>query len=60
MSPVLWNTVKATFSAGLSVDVRGASGGLDYDPVDEETTAPIDIWVLQDGEITVIQTIEPD
>ena len=26
------------------IDVRGASGELDYDPVTEETTAPVEVW----------------
>lgn len=55
-----WNTVKASFKAATAVDVQGASGTLDYDPETEETTAPIDIWVYQDGEIVTIETIEPD
>lgn len=55
-----WNTVKASFEAGRSVDVRGASGELDYDPATEETASPVDIWVYQDGEITVIDTIAPE
>lgn len=62
-SPLLattWNTVKATFAEGRAVDVRGASGSLDYDPDDEETIAPIDIWVYRDGEIVTIETVEPD
>jgi branched-chain amino acid transport system substrate-binding protein len=55
-----WNTVKASFKAATAVDVQGASGALDYSPIDEETTAPIDIWVYRDGQIQTIQTIYPD
>ncbi|MBM4367534.1 MAG: hypothetical protein FJ102_15080, partial [Deltaproteobacteria bacterium] len=43
------------------VNVQGASGALDYDPVTEETTGPIDVWVIAaDGEsFEVAETIEP-
>ncbi len=43
-----WSTVRANFQEGLSIDVLGASGELDYDPVTEETSAPIDLWVVND------------
>ena len=42
--PTQWNNVKASFSAGSSIDVLGASGNLDYDPATEETTAPIEVF----------------
>ena len=32
------------FRLDESVNVRGASGELDYDPITEETTAPIEVW----------------
>jgi branched-chain amino acid transport system substrate-binding protein len=32
------------FRLGESVDLTGASGNLSYDPVSEETSAPIEIW----------------
>jgi branched-chain amino acid transport system substrate-binding protein len=60
LQPTSWNTVKSAFKTQTSIDVSGASGPLDYSPTDEETTAPIDIWVYRDGEIETIQTIEPD
>jgi branched-chain amino acid transport system substrate-binding protein len=41
-----WNTVKASFEEGVSVDVVGTSGNLDYDPVTEETTSTIDVWTI--------------
>ncbi len=49
--PTNWNPVKAQFKAGNSIDVLGASGELDFDPVTEETTAPIEIWrIHRDGD----------
>ncbi|MEQ1565053.1 MAG: ABC transporter substrate-binding protein [Myxococcota bacterium] len=56
-----WNTVKASFKAGTGVDVRGASGTLDYDPQTEETAAPIDVWtVLPSGDGFVVAcTFDP-
>lgn len=56
-----WPDVLSRFEAGSSVDVEGASGHLDYDPDTEETTAAIDIWVVnaaQDGFETQY-TVEP-
>jgi hypothetical protein len=28
------------------VNLQGASGALDYDPVTEETSAPVEVWVI--------------
>lgn len=44
--PTNWPTVVERFRAGESIDVRGASGPLDYDPDTEETTAPISVWAI--------------
>lgn len=45
-----WNNVKAAFSDGDSVDLSGASGSLDYDPLTGETAAPVNVWVIiEDG-----------
>ncbi len=44
-----WPTVRATFEAGDDIDVRGASGQLDFDPSTEETSAPIEIWKVTDA-----------
>ena len=41
-----WDDVVTQFSAGASIDVTGASGSLDYDPLTEETTAPIEVWTV--------------
>lgn len=46
-----WSSVVASFEAGASVDVTGASGTLDYDTEDWEVSAPITVWtVVSDGE----------
>lgn len=37
------------FRLGESVDVRGASGDLDFDPVSEETRAPVEVWRVAAG-----------
>jgi branched-chain amino acid transport system substrate-binding protein len=51
IGPNSWTTVRARFEAGQRIDVTGASGRLDYDPVTEETTAPIIVWAVDpDGE----------
>ena len=34
------------FRNGESINIRGASGNLDYSPSTEETTGPIDVWTI--------------
>jgi branched-chain amino acid transport system substrate-binding protein len=56
-----WADLRAHFAVASAVDVQGASGELDYDPATEETTAPIDVWVVdktRDG-FTTVQTYSP-
>jgi len=50
-----------SFREGVGVDIRGASGALDYDPATEETTSSIDVWTISvNGErIVVDQTYDP-
>lgn len=47
VKPLNWGTVRTKFAAGTAINVVGASGHLDYDDSDEETTAPIDIWDIE-------------
>jgi len=51
-------SLETAFAGGGGVDVRGASGALDYDPVSEETTAPIQLWTVG-GDMTAGFTILP-
>jgi hypothetical protein len=46
LAPSNWDDVLDAFAEGRSVDVRGASGALDYSSEDEETTAPVEIWTI--------------
>ena len=56
-----WSTVLAQFRQGTAVDIAGTSGSLDYDPATEETTGPVNVWVIDisDLEVTPIYTVEP-
>ncbi len=46
-----WSTAQAELAAGSPIDIRGASGQLDYDPSTEETSSPIEVWSISvDGE----------
>lgn len=56
-----WYGLRAHFAEGQGVDVEGASGHLDYDPATEETTSPIDIWVVDDAVtgFETVYTVEP-
>ncbi|HEY8379683.1 MAG TPA: hypothetical protein VIK91_24490, partial [Nannocystis sp.] len=50
VSDVTWNAIKTAFKNKRSINVTGASGALDYDPVTEETTAPVVRWtIVSDG-----------
>jgi ABC-type branched-subunit amino acid transport system substrate-binding protein len=59
--PTSWNSVTSAFSRGSSIDVLGASGTLDYDPVTEETAGPIDLWTVQAAgrDFDVVCTFDP-
>ena len=57
--PSGWSSVLQIFRDGGAVDVKGASGDLDFDPATEETSAGIEVWQVQDRSITSIYTIEP-
>ncbi len=46
VQPLSWGGIQETLSTGASINVRGASGALDYDPVTEETSAPIQVWTI--------------
>jgi ABC-type branched-subunit amino acid transport system substrate-binding protein len=46
VQPLSWGGILETLRTGAGVNVRGASGELDYDPVTEETSAPIQVWVI--------------
>lgn len=47
--PSYWNTALQHFRVGQSINIRGASGALDYDPQTEETSGAIDIWYIDLG-----------
>lgn len=42
-----WSSIKKAFSEKRSINIRGASGELDYDPTTEETTAPVLRWTIE-------------
>lgn len=41
-----WPTALAELSAGRPVNLEGASGDLDVDPVTEEMTADVEVWTI--------------
>lgn len=60
IDPTSWSAVRASFAEASSIDVSGASGSLDFDPDTEETTASIDVWIIENGDTFVtVDTIEP-
>ena len=56
-----WNTGRARISAGQSIDVKGTSGPLQYDPATEETATAVDIWAITESgdDFEVVETFEP-
>jgi ABC-type branched-subunit amino acid transport system substrate-binding protein len=60
MLPSSWKAVLVAFGAGRAIDVRGASGELDYDPDTKQLNAPIEIWgVTSEGGRFVTTPIGP-
>lgn len=61
VDPSTWPLVAGELANGGSVDVTGASGKLDFNPVTEETRGPTDIWKISaDGKSIVVElTIQP-
>src|SRR6185295_845829 len=49
--PSSWATVVNAFRTGGSVNLSGASGELDFDPVTRNVMAPIEIWSIANGAI---------
>ena len=56
-----WLSAVNAFRSGTAIDVRGASGELDFEPDTEETSAPVDVWIVgTDGSIETVATHHPD
>jgi branched-chain amino acid transport system substrate-binding protein len=53
--PASWPGVVAAFRGGAQVNVSGASGELDFDPVTREASAPIEVWTVTSaaGQFTI-------
>jgi ABC-type branched-subunit amino acid transport system substrate-binding protein len=57
INPTSWSQVQAVFDESSPVDVTGSSGSLDFDPDSEETTAPIDVWIIDGTSFVTVDTI---
>ena len=53
-----WGMALTAFETETSVDLVGASGSLDFDPVTEETATPIEVWRISGMDASA--TIELD
>jgi branched-chain amino acid transport system substrate-binding protein len=55
--PASWLSVRSAFRAGQSINVRGASGDLDYQPGTRDLAGPIEIWTIgsTDGQFTMVR-----
>lgn len=56
-----WTALASAFSRGEAVNIQGASGALDFDPVTEEREAAVEIWGAcrdpNDGNKLVIEPV---
>lgn len=52
--PVSWGEIGKELSLGGDVDVNGASGALDFDPLSEETEGPVDIWQIAPSGTSIV------
>ena len=59
LKPSSWAAALQSFANGQAVNIEGASGRLDYDPANEETSANIEIWRIQGGEISGVDLWTP-
>jgi ABC-type branched-subunit amino acid transport system substrate-binding protein len=57
--PSSWATVVNAFRTGAAVNLSGASGELDFDPVTRNVVAPIEIWSIENGAIAHVDTKTP-
>ncbi len=62
LRPSEWNQGVGSFVNGESINAVGVSGNLDFDAVEEETTAPIQIWnILATGtKFNVLYTFDAE
>jgi branched-chain amino acid transport system substrate-binding protein len=57
--PASWPTVVTAFREGRSVDVSGASGELDFDPLTREVAAPLEVWTVSGTPARIGRAPEP-
>jgi branched-chain amino acid transport system substrate-binding protein len=50
--PSSWNVVVNAFRDGTSINLHGASGELDFDPVTRNVVAPIELWEIDSSDPT--------
>jgi len=54
-----WTEASNILLQGLSINVEGASGPLDFDPATGTPAAPYEVWQVSDGGIRVLRFINP-
>jgi branched-chain amino acid transport system substrate-binding protein len=55
-----WQTATTALSGGSSVDLKGASGDLDFDPTSGAPSALYEVWqVHADGGISTVKNVPP-
>ncbi|MEZ4381852.1 MAG: ABC transporter substrate-binding protein [Nannocystaceae bacterium] len=46
ITPAQWASIRGSFASGSAVNIRGASGELDYDSSTEETTGAVELYAI--------------
>ncbi len=55
-----WSALTNAFEQGNAINIEGASGELDFDPVTEETDAVVEVWIVcKDASNSDALVIEP-
>jgi ABC-type branched-subunit amino acid transport system substrate-binding protein len=59
LDPIDFDTATHDLAAGMAINVEGASGDLDFNPMSGEAPAAIEVWKVQNGGFTTIAVEQP-
>ncbi|MFZ5468624.1 MAG: ABC transporter substrate-binding protein [Myxococcota bacterium] len=59
LAPDDFTPAKTALQNGTSIDVEGASGKLNFDPVTGEAPSPIELWRVSGSGFTTVRVVEP-
>ena len=59
LDPIDFDTATHDLAMGVAINVEGASGALDFDPMTGEAPAAIEVWKVVDGGFTTVAVEQP-